>query len=93
MSFQVPKNTYSGKINILKLGKDKTEISVGGETALPFYSFEGEIPNKPIIAIEIWDSKPTEWPEAISKYYSDVFDDPVKWAQKVLPGMVLTLYA
>ena len=82
MSFQVPKNTYSGKINILKLGKDKTEISVGGETALPFYSFEGEIPNKPIIAIEIWDSKPTEWPEAISKYYSDVFDDPVKWAQK-----------
>jgi len=82
LSFQVPKNTYSGKINILKLGKDKTEISVGGETALPFYSFEGEIPNKPIIAIEIWDSKPTEWPEAISKYYSDVFDDPVKWAQK-----------
>lgn len=82
MSFQVPKNTYNGKINILKLGKEKTEISVGGETALPFYSFEGEISNKPIIAIEVFDSRPSDWPQVISKYYEDVFDDPVKWAQK-----------
>lgn len=82
MSFQVPKNTYTGKINVLKLGKDNIGIKVGGEAALPFYSFEGEIPNKPIIAIEVYDSKPTDWPQVFSKYYSDVFDDPVKWAQK-----------
>ena len=82
MSFQVPKNTYTGKINMLKLGKDNTGISVGGEAALPFYSFEGEIPNKPIIAIEVYDTKPSDWPQVVSKYYSDVFDDPVKWAQK-----------
>ena len=67
---------------MVKLGKGDIETSVGGEVALPFYSFEGEIPNKPIIAIEVYDSKPTDWPEVISKYYSDVFDDPVKWAQK-----------
>lgn len=82
MSFQVPKNTYTGKINVLKLGKDNTGISVGEEVALPFYSFEGEIPNKPIIAIEVYDTKPSDWPQVVSKYYSDVFDDPVKWAQK-----------
>lgn len=82
MSFQVPKNTYTSKINVLKLGKDNTGISVGGEAALPFYSFEGEIPNKPIIAIEVYDTKPSDWPQVVSKYYSDVFDDPVKWAQK-----------
>jgi len=82
LSFQVPKNTYTGKINMLKLGKDNTGISVGGEVALPFYSFEGEIPNKPIIAIEVYDTKPSDWPQVVSKYYSDVFDDPVKWAQK-----------
>lgn len=67
---------------MLKLGKDNTGISVGGEAALPFYSFEGEIPNKPIIAIEVYDTKPSDWPQVVSKYYSDVFDDPVKWAQK-----------
>ena len=82
MSFQVPKNNYTGKVNVMRLGKDNKETVVGGETALPFYSFEGEIPNKPIIAIEVYDSKPTDWPQVISKYYSDVFDDPVKWAKK-----------
>lgn len=82
MSFQVPKNTYSGAVNIVKLGKDKTEIITGGERALPFYNFEGEIPNRPIVAIEIQDKKPEDWPEAVSRYYSDVFDDPVKWARK-----------
>ncbi|MBM3703141.1 MAG: acetyl-CoA decarbonylase/synthase complex subunit delta [Actinobacteria bacterium] len=82
MSFQVPKNNYTGKVNVMRLGKDNKETIVGGETALPFYSFEGEIPNKPIIAIEVYDSKPTDWPQVISKYYSDVFDDPVKWAKK-----------
>ena len=82
MSFKVPKNTYTGKINVVKLGKGDKEIKVGGETALPFYNFEGEIPNSPIIPIEVYDSKPTDWPEAVSKYYNDVFDDPVKWAKK-----------
>ncbi|OGD34863.1 acetyl-CoA decarbonylase/synthase complex subunit delta [Candidatus Atribacteria bacterium RBG_16_35_8] len=82
MSFQVPKNTYSGTINIVRLGKDNAEILTGGEHALPFYSFEGEIPNEPIVAMEVYDSKPDDWPEIIGKYYSDVFDDPVKWAKK-----------
>lgn len=82
MSFQVPKNTYTGTINIVKLGKDDAEILTGGECALPFYGFEGKLPNKPIIAMEVYDSEPVEWPEIISKYYSDVFSDPVKWAKK-----------
>lgn len=79
---QVPKNIYNGKINVVKLGKDSNEIKVGGGKALPFYGFEGEIPNSPIVAIEIYDKKPADWPETVSKYYSDVFDDPVKWAKK-----------
>ena len=82
MDFQVPKNRYNGKINMVKLGIGDNETKVGGETVLPFHSFEGEIPNSPIIAIEVYDKKPTGWPETVSKYYSDVFDDPVKWAKK-----------
>lgn len=82
MDFQVPKNRYNGKINVVKLGKSDSETKVGGETVLPFHSFEGELPNSPIIAIEVYDKKPTGWPETVSKYYSDVFDDPVKWAKK-----------
>lgn len=84
MSFQVPKNVYSGKINVLKLGGNGKEIAVGGEAALPFYSFEGEIPNSPTIAMEVYDSQPSDWPETVSKYYKDVFNDPVEWAKKCI---------
>lgn len=82
MSFQIPKNSYSGKINTLKLGEGDSQVLVGGETALPFYTFEGENPNKPIVAMEVYDLKPDDWPETVSKYFDDVMDDPIKWAQK-----------
>ena len=82
MSFQIPKNSYSGKINELKLGTGDSQVLVGGETALPFYTFEGENPNKPIVAMEVYDGKPSEWPTTVAKYFEDVFDDPIKWAKK-----------
>jgi len=82
LSFQIPKNSYSGKINTLKLGTGDSQVLVGGETALPFYTFEGENPNKPIVAMEVYDSKPDDWPETVSKYFDDVMDDPIKWAKK-----------
>ena len=82
LDFQIPKNEYAGRINTVKLSRDKSEILIGGEGSLPFYSFEGEIKNKPIIAIEVYDSKPSGWLESVKKYYSDVYDDPIKWAKK-----------
>ncbi len=82
MSFQIPKNSYSGKINTLKLGTGDSQVLVGGETALPFYTFEGENPNKPIVAMEVYDTKPDDWPETVSKYFDTVMDDPIKWAKK-----------
>jgi len=84
MNFQIPKDEYSGKINTLKLGKDKTEVLVGGESVLPFYGFEGEISNKPVIALDVIDIAPTNWPEYLLNYYRDVADDPIKWAKKCI---------
>ncbi len=81
MSFKFPKNEYAGKIASVNL---KSETVVGGDEALPFYSFEGNIPNNPIIAMEVYDSKPEGWPESVDKYFNDVYDDPVKWAKKCI---------
>ena len=53
MSFQIPKNSYSGKINALKLGTGDSQVLVGGETALPFYTFEGENPKETPEVVEI----------------------------------------
>jgi len=82
MSFQVPKDEYTGRINKVVLGKDNSMLAVGGETALPFYCFEGEIKNKPVIAMDVYDKIPENWPECLVNYYSDVSGDFVKWAQK-----------
>jgi len=82
LEFQVPKSTYTGMINLVKLGRGDATVSIGGETALPFYTFEGEMPNRPIVAVEVQDRKPSDWPDVLTKYYSDVLDDPVRWAKK-----------
>lgn len=84
MNFQIPKDEYTGKINTLKLGKDKTEVLVGGESVLPFYGFDGEISNKPAIALDVFDMTPTNWPEYLLNYFKDVADDPIKWAKKCI---------
>ena len=82
MSFNVPKDAYSGKINTVMLGKEKSEVAVGGEEAMPFYSFEGRIANRPILAMDVFDKKPENWPEYLLSYYSDVCNDPLNWAKK-----------
>jgi acetyl-CoA decarbonylase/synthase complex subunit delta len=84
MAFEIPKTAYSGKIRELKLGKGDKAVTVGGETAYPFYNFEGEMPNLPKIAMEVYDCPPEEWPEAALEPFAGVTDDPVAWAQKCI---------
>ncbi len=73
---------YSGEIREIILGKGSRSVSIGGETCYPFYSFEGKMPNKPIIAMEVWDTTPDDWAEAALSNFRDVVKDPVKWAKK-----------
>jgi len=82
MTFEIPKTSYSGKIREIKLGKGDKSVTVGGETAYPFYLFEGGIPNLPKIAMEVYDSPPEEWAQAALEPFLGVSDDPVAWAKK-----------
>ena len=82
MTFEIPKTTYSGKIREVVLGKGDKAVTVGGETAYPFYLFEGEMPRLPRIAMEVWDLPPEEWAEAALEPFAGVTDDPVAWAKK-----------
>jgi acetyl-CoA decarbonylase/synthase complex subunit delta len=84
MTLEIPKTLYSGKIREIKLGKGDKGVTVGGETSYPFYLFEGEMPNLPKIAMEVWDCPPDEWPEAALEPFQGVTDDPVAWAKKCI---------
>jgi len=82
LSFEIHKESYSGSIRNISIGKGDSAITVGGETCYPFYQFEGDMPNKPKIAMEIWDMEPEDWPEAALSPFKDVLPDPVAWAKK-----------
>jgi acetyl-CoA decarbonylase/synthase complex subunit delta len=81
MAFVIPKENFSGQVLSPSFGEGDKAVTVGGEKSLPFLDFEGEIPNRPVIALEIQDIPPTDWPETVKKIYESVADDPVKWAQ------------
>jgi acetyl-CoA decarbonylase/synthase complex subunit delta len=82
LSFEFYKESYAGAIKAISIGKGDKAITVGGETCYPLYQFEGEMPHKPKVAMEIWDMVPDEWPAAAMEPFKDVVSDPAAWAKK-----------
>lgn len=83
MAFDIPKQPYSGKIGETTIGTGKGAVKLGGEDSYPFHLFEGEIPNPPKIAMEVWDYDPSEeWPAAAVEPFKDVISSPDAWAKK-----------
>ena len=84
MVVEIPKTQYTGKIKELTLGKGPKAVKVGGESAYPFYLFEGDMPNLPKIAMEVFDSAPEDWAAAALEPFAGVTGDPVAWAKKCI---------
>jgi acetyl-CoA decarbonylase/synthase complex subunit delta len=63
-------------------GSRQSTVKIGGEKTLPFLFPEGVIPNKPVIAYEIQDIPPQDWPAELTSQYKDVFNDPLAWAER-----------
>jgi acetyl-CoA decarbonylase/synthase, CODH/ACS complex subunit delta len=84
MALELPKQNYSGYIKTVTLGKGEKAVTLGGETAYPFYTFEGAMSNPPRIAMEVYDASPTDWAAAALEPFADVVHDPLAWAQKCI---------
>ena len=82
MGFEFYKESYTGSIKEISIGDGAKAVTVGGETCYPFYQFEGEMPNKPRIAMEIWDMEPEDWADSALSHFKDVVSDPAAWAKK-----------
>ncbi|TRZ48060.1 acetyl-CoA decarbonylase/synthase complex subunit delta [bacterium] len=78
---QLALEKWPGAISTVTIG-NKNEVSIGGQNTLPLLFREGNIPNKPRIAFEIWDIPPQEWPEELVNVYGKVLNDPFAWAEK-----------
>jgi acetyl-CoA decarbonylase/synthase complex subunit delta len=88
MNVEVPKEKWSGQVREVTIGASSEEggsrtrtITVGGETGLPYLSFEGEVPNAPALAIEIRDRKPDDWSQLLVDAWGPTMEDPAEWAK------------
>jgi len=82
MAVDLPKRTYSGAIREIAVGTGDKSFTVGGETAYPFYTFEGQMPNPPKFGLDILDIEPEDWADSLKEVYGDAVKDPVAWAKK-----------
>ena len=85
---EVPKEKWSGKVREVTLGATAANggtrsrtVTVGGETTLPFLTFEGTIPHPPAIAVEVRDSQPTDWPSLLIEAWNGATQTPGAWAR------------
>jgi acetyl-CoA decarbonylase/synthase complex subunit delta len=88
MPIEIPIDKWPGQVRTATLGATSAEggtrtrtVSVGGEKTLPFMHFEGEMPNPPVIAVEIKDRRPEDWSPLLIKAWEEVIDDPAEWAK------------
>ncbi len=82
MPYEITKIPFGGSIKEVELGKGKKAVKAGGSNAYSFHGFEGKFPNRPKIAMEIWDMMPEDWAAAALAPFKDVASDPVAWAKK-----------
>jgi acetyl-CoA decarbonylase/synthase complex subunit delta len=84
LGFEFYKESYTGAVKEITLGDGAKAVTVGGETCYPFYQFEGDMPHKPKIAMEVWDMVPEEWAPAALEPFKDVVADPAAWAKRCI---------
>ncbi len=82
MAIEISPQKYSGSVRPMAFGSGERAFTVGGDTAYPFFTFEGKMPNAPKIGIQVLDFAPDDWAEACVEPYKDVLNDPVAWAKK-----------
>jgi acetyl-CoA decarbonylase/synthase complex subunit delta len=88
MTIELHKEKSAGSVRTVTIGATKDQggtrartLTIGGETALPFLAFEGALPNRPALALEIRDRKPDDWSPLLYEAWGEAMQDPADWAR------------
>jgi len=87
---EIPVEKWPGAVREVTLGSSYgggtrgSTVTVGGETALPFLGFEGTMPHRPVLAVEVQDLHPDDWSAELQAAWGDAMDDAAVWAQKAV---------
>ncbi|MCU0286122.1 MAG: acetyl-CoA decarbonylase/synthase complex subunit delta [Acidobacteria bacterium] len=87
-AFEIRKEANEVPIWTVKLGALKSgggtrgkTYTIGGETCMPFHHWEGQMPHRPLVAMEVFDRVSEKYPPVLREIYGDLLADPVKMAQ------------
>ncbi len=87
-AFNIRKETCEVPIWTVKLGATKKEggtrahsLTVGGATCMAFHLWEGEMPNRPLVAMEVFDVVSEKYPPVLRELYGDLLNDPPQMAK------------
>jgi len=87
LEFEPALHTYSGKIVEVTIGATKSEggtrgsvVKLGGQQAPHFCNFEGTLPNRPVVSLDLFDM-PVSLPKPVKENLREVLEDPAEWAK------------
>ena len=88
MPIEVPIDKWPGEVRSVTIGATAADggtrarsVTTGGEQTLPFMHFEAEMPNAPVIAVEIKDRQPDDWSPLLMEAWGEAIADPAQWAK------------
>lgn len=72
----------------VNLGASKAEggtrgrtYKVGGATCMPFHLWEGQMKNRPLVALEVFDDVSDKYPASLRDIYGNMLNNPVEMAK------------
>jgi acetyl-CoA decarbonylase/synthase, CODH/ACS complex subunit delta len=87
-NFAVRKEACESPVWTVKLGATKAEggtrgktYNIGGHTCMPFHLWEGEMPNRPLVAMEVFDRVSEKYPPLLKEIYGNLLENPTEMAK------------
>jgi len=81
--------SWSAAVNIVTLGKTADEggtrshtVQFGGARAMPYLGDVETRGLRPLVAMDVLDLVPEDWPAVLKEAFSDVIGKPAEWAKK-----------
>ncbi|MEJ2704379.1 MAG: acetyl-CoA decarbonylase/synthase complex subunit delta [Sedimentisphaerales bacterium] len=87
----VPKvvDSFTGSVNRLVLGATAENggtrgntVTVGGAQNIVYGGTSKDAGEKPVVAMDVLDTAPEDWPDVLSEQFENVLDRPADWAKK-----------
>ena len=82
-------DSFAGSVNRITLGATSenggsrtSTVTVGGAKNVVYGGSVEDASETPVIAMDVLDSKPEDWSDALVEPYKDVLDNPGDWAKK-----------